>query len=106
MYRNKFPRFDHVAATEDAGCAVAGRQSQLSEATFELVSRVDDLSRSIDELVDRLQPVLRQEVENSCGTAVPPDHPYVPAADEIRNQRRRVESLLSRVGSVLERLEV
>jgi len=83
----------------------ASRITQVAAEFAEMDGRLEELSKTIETLVNRLQPVLREvEPARNSEKAVMP--PAVPLAEHLRQRRYTISIYVGRLSDLLERLEL
>jgi hypothetical protein len=87
-----------------ANCAA--RESQVASQAVQLRDALNTLYERLIEFGSRIEPVLRMEPE-TCGKGTDTPQEYlVPLASDLRNSREVVDSMLTRINSYFNRLEL
>jgi hypothetical protein len=88
-------------------CATPVRpQTQVEGMTDTLRDSIDYLAKSVEELAEKIAPVLRGDAPTAdCGKPGPPEEMLVPVADRMREFNKRIVAIRERVQSLTERTE-
>ena len=86
-------------------CGSPKAETQIETGFSDLAKSIGNLDDLISRVNDKITPVLRMEPGNKEVSSAP-DCTLVPLAEELRNQRRRVDSLVDYVQSWLNRIEL
>lgn len=81
-------------------------QTQVESMTNAVRDSLDYLSKAVEELAEKLQPVLRGEMPlPAVGKAEQPEEMLVHVADRMRDFNKRIVMIRERVQSITERTE-
>jgi hypothetical protein len=86
-----------------ADCCIA-RNPQVPDQLSGLHQAIDSLNSRLDQLGDRIKPVLGSQTPTACGIGKEPE--LVELANVIRSERDRVYSASERIGEWLNRIEL
>jgi uncharacterized protein YPO0396 len=98
---NKYPTQANTVVSD-----MVTRQSQMNEVGHNLDKSVEELYQRLQELKNRLTPVMRDEPANKQETPRSPEPTLVPMADKFRDVQHKVVNCIELVEYINEKLEV